>query len=244
MRGTEQEVDLGQSTSFTGTGPLRWRVGAGWLVLGGGGSWRANETGDVDAAALGWADLDRPVAVVPTAGMATDEAEALLEYYADLGGPNGYVVPIFDATGAQWQENCHLLAEAGLIYLADGPDTLGLVRALRASPALEGTARAFEAGAVLLGMGAGAAVLGDWVGDQGEQRVEPGLGWLPNIIVTPGFKGIEQTRQLRRLLELKPNCLGLGVPERTALGLGPGGVVENVGPGQVTVVVSGLEVEG
>ncbi len=243
-------MDLGQSTSFTGTGPLRWRAGAGWLVLGGGGSWRANETGDVDAAALGWSDLDRPLAVVPTAGMAIEEAEALLEYYADLGGPNGYVVPIFDATGAQWHENCRLLEEAGLIYLGDGPDSVDLVRAFRTSPALESTARAFEAGAVLLGMGAGAAVLGDWVGDQvvstgqpAEKCVEPGFGWLPNIIVTPRFRGIEQTRQLRRLLELKPNCLGLGVPERTALGLGPGGVVENVGPGQVTVVVSGLEVE-
>ena len=236
--------------SFTGTGPLRWRVGAGWLVLGGGGSWRANETGEVDAAVLGWADLDRPMAVVPAAGMATDDADDLLEYYADLGGPNGYVVPIFDAPAAQWRENCRLLEEAGLIYLGDGPDTLGLARALRASPALESAARAFEAGAVLLGMGAGAAVLGDWVGDQaisvddrGERRVEPGLGWLPNIIVTPRFKGIEQTQRLRRLLELKPNCLGLGVPKATALGLGPGGAVENVGPGQVTVVVSGLEVE-
>jgi cyanophycinase len=214
------------------------------LILAGGGSWRKNETGDVDAAALGWADLDRPLALLPTAGMSTREAEDLLDYYVDLGGPHGYVVPIFDASGAQLMENCRLLEEAGLIYVADGPDTLTLVRALRESPALRAMARAFEEAAVIAGMGAGAAALGAWVEDPNKQdRAEPGLSWLPNVIVAPRFEGAESAHRLRHLLDLKPNCLGLGVPEQTALALGPAGEVENVGPGQVTVVVSGLEVE-
>jgi cyanophycinase-like exopeptidase len=176
--------------------------------------------------------------------MSTREAEDLLDYYVDLGGPHGYVVPIFDAASAQLMENCRLLEEAGLIYVADGPDPLTLVRALRESPALRAMARAFEEAAVIFGMGAGAAALGAWVEDPGTRdRAEPGLDWLPNVIVTPRFEGAESAHRLRHLLDLKPNCLGLGVPERTALGLGPSGEVENVGPGQVTAVVSGLEVE-
>ncbi len=236
--------------AFTRAGPLQWRSGMGWMVLGGGGSWRADETGDVDAAALGWADLARPLAVVPAAGMSTREAEALLDYYSDLGGPHGYVVPIFDAGGAQLRDNCALLEEAGLIYLGDGPDTPGLVRALRPSPALDAMALAFEAGAVILGMGAGAAALGAWVGDAGQHgpddegdEPEPGLGWVPHVIVAPRFRGAQASHGLRHLLNLKPNCLGLGIPEGTALGLGPSGGVETVGPGEVTVVVSGLEVD-
>jgi cyanophycinase-like exopeptidase len=219
------------------------------LVLAGGGSWRENETGDVDAAALGWADLDRPMAVLPTAGSSTVEAEAVLDYYADLGGPTGYTVPIFDAVGAQLTENCRLLEEAGLIYISDGPETVTLVRALRESPALEAVARAFEQGAVIVGMGAGATALGAWIADTSPQReepgtqAEPGLGWLNNVIVTSHFKGTKAAHQLRDLLSLKPNCLGLGIPDRVALGLGPSGDVENIGPGQVTVVVSGLDVE-
>ena len=244
MRRQDPASDRSRSTSLRRAGPIQWRAGQGWLVLAGGGSWRENETGDVDAAALGWADLDRPLAVLPTAGMSTREAEDLLDYYADLGGPSGYVVPIFDAAGAQLRENCQLLEDARLIYVSDGSDTLNLVRALRESPALEAMARAFEEAAVIVGMGAGAVALGAWVEDpRTEDRAEPGLGWLPNVIVNPRFEGTESAHRLRHLLDLRPNCLGLGVPEQTGLGLGPAGEVENVGPGQVTVVVSGLEVE-
>lgn len=228
---------------LTRAGPLHWRAGAGWLIAGGGGRWREGETEEIDAAALGWADLDRPMAVLPAAG-STAEAEALLEYYVDLGGPHGYVVPIFDASGAQLRESCHLLEDAGLIYVSDGPDTLGLVRALRESPALEALARTFADGAVVLGMGAGATALGAWVADpEAPGHAEPGWGWLPSVILAPHFRGARMADQLRALLNRQPNCLGLGIPEQTALALGPEGQVENVGAGQVTVVVSGLEVK-
>ncbi len=234
--------------SLTRAGPLQWRGGTGWLVLAGGGSWRDNETGDVDAAAMGWADLNRPIALLPTAGRSTMEAEALLDYYVDLGGPNGYVVPIFDAVGAQLPENCRLLEEAGLIYISDGPETVTLVRALRESPAMEALGRAFERGAVVVGVGAGAAALGDWVVDPQPSvseatRAEPGWGWVNNVVVAPHFEGTEVAHRMRALLNLKANCLGLGIPDQVGLGLGPSGEVENVGPGQVTVVVSGLDVE-
>lgn len=234
--------------SLTRAGPLQWRAGAGWMVLAGGGSWRDEETGEVDAAALGWCDLDRPMAVLPTAGSSTNDAEALLDYYADLGGPNGYVVPIFDAAGAQLTENCRLLEDAGLIYVSDGPQTVTLVRAMRESPALSAIARAFERGAVIVGMGAGAAALGTGVldpepGAERAARTEPGLAWLKNVVVGPHFEGTEAAHRLRQLLSLNPDCLGLGIPDKVGLGLGPSGEVENLGPSQVTVVVSGLDVE-
>jgi len=230
--------------NLTQTGPLRWPAGAGWLVLGGGGDWRANETDDIDAAALGWANLDWPMAVLPTAGGSTAQVEALLDHYIDLGGPRGYVVPIFDAAGAQARESRQLLERAGLIYINDGPNPLRLVRALRESPALKAIGRAFEGGAVVVGMGAGAAALGAWIADpHNPKRAEPGLGWLPDVIAAPHFKGSENANELRNLLNLRRNVLGLGIPEQVALALGPRGEVENVGPGQATVVVSGLEVQ-
>jgi len=200
----------------------------------------------VDAAALGWADLDRPTALLPTAGISTAKGEALLDYYADLGGANGYVVPIFDAAGAQYKENCHLLEQAGLIYVSDGPDAVGLARALRGSPVLQAMARAFEDGAVVVGMGAGAIVLGAWLADpDNPKRAEPGWGWLPDVIVEPHFAGTEAAGRLKGLLNAQSASLGhhpmgLGIPERSALALGPAGEVESLGPDQITVVLGGV----
>ena len=235
-------------TSLNRVGPLAWRSGTGWLMLAGGGAWRGGDMDDIHGAALGWADLDRPLAVLPTAGGSPLEAEALLEEFVDLGGPNGYVVPIFDAVGAQQLENCSLLEDAGLIVIDDGPHVVNLVRSLRASPAIDAMAQAFARGAAVLGLGAGASALGEWVGDcessrDQAARAEPGFGWVANVIVAPHFGGIQEDDRLRHLLNLKPNCLGLGVPDGTALSLGPSGEIENVGSGQVTIVVSGLEVE-
>lgn len=236
-------IDEVDRQDLTRAGPLCWRAGAGWLVLAGGGRWEEDETGEVDAAALGWANLDRPVALIPAAGGSTADYEALLDYYVDLGGPAGYIVPVFDAAGAQLVENRRMVEEAGVIYIADGPDTLGLARALRESPTLEAIGQAFDDGAVVIGMGAGAAAMGAWISDpQNPERAERGWGWLPEAVVAPHFEGAETAGQLRSLLELRPDNLGLGIPEQVALALGPEGQVENVGPGKVTVVVSGLEV--
>lgn len=226
---------------LTQAGPLRWRTGAGWLILAGGGRWEESETEEIDAAALGWADLDRPTALLPTAGISIVKGEALLENYTDLGGANGYVVPIFDAAGAQHKENCYLLEQAGLIYISDGPDVLGLVRALRGSPALRALAQAFNDGAAIVGMGAGAIALGAWLADSNSpERAEPGWGWLPDVIIQPYFMGTKSAGQLRNLLNTQSACLGLGIPEQSALALGPAGEVESVGLGQVTVVLGGL----
>lgn len=225
---------------MTQAGPLRWRTGAGWLVLAGGGKWQNDETGEIDAAALGWANLDRPIAVLPTAGSTTAEGEALLEYYADLGGPSGYIVPIFGAADAQSAENCQLLAEAGLVYIADGPDVLSLVKALRESPALEALVYAFAGGAAILGMAAGATALGGWVA---ARQTQPGWGWLPDIVVEPHFVGTEASSRLQNLLNVHANCFGLGIPTGMALALGPDGQVVTVGDGQVTIVVGEVERE-
>lgn len=230
--------------NLTRAGPFRWHAGTGWLVLTGGGDWEANETGDIDTAVLGWANLDQPIAVLPTAGGSTAEHEALLDYYADLGGPHGYIVPIFDAGGAQMAQSCRMLEEAGLIYIGDGPDVLNLARVLRSSPALKAMARAFEAGAVILGVGAGAVPLGAWIADPDDpERAEPGWGWLPNAAIEPHFTRTEAAQSLQSLLALHPGCLGLGIPAGSALAFGPDGQLENIGPEQVTVVVSGLNVE-
>ncbi len=220
---------------MTEAGPLRWVTGAGWLVLMGGGG----VPGAVDRL-LARADFSRPVAVLPTASGSTAWGERILDEYADLGGPRGYVVPVFTPDDAYRGENERLLAEAGLILLEDG-DAPKLARTLRGSPALYGIAEAFARGATIVGMGAGAAPLGEWVLSVDKETNpdgERGWGWIHRGIVIPRFRGAEQEPQLRKWLQRWPGMLGLGIPENVALALGPEGQVETWGEGAVTVVVA------
>jgi cyanophycinase len=227
---------------MTQAGPLHWRTGAGWLVLAGGGRWQTGETGAIDAAVLGWANLDLPIAVLLAAGGSSSDGEALLEYYGDLGGPSGYILPIRSAADAQRAENCRLLAEAGLIYIDDGPDLPGLIQTLRESPALAALGHAFDSGAAVVGIGSGAVALGAWaIAQNAADPILPGWSWLPGIVVEPHFTGTESSNRLRSLLNAHPNCLGLGIPDGVALALGPDGRVETVGEEQVTVVLGKMD---
>lgn len=227
---------------MTQAGPLQWRTGAGWLILAGGGRWQTGETGVVDAAALGWADLDSPIAVLLAAGGSSADGEALLEYYGEMGGPSGYILPIHTRADAQRTENYQPLAEAGLIYIGDGPDLIGLIQTLHESPALAGLERAFDNGAAIVGIGSGAVALGAWAASQEATGQDvAGWGWLPGVVVEPHFTGTESSNRLRSLLSAHPNCLGLGIPDGTALALGPNGRVETLGEGQVTVVLGKID---
>lgn len=224
---------------MTRAGPLLWQTGAGWLVLGGGGHWDLGETGPVDAAALGWADSERPIAVLLSAAGTPTEGEDLLEYYADLGGAAGYVVPIESAADAHDPEYCRLLAQAGLVHLADVPDAVQLVRALWESPALEALLAAFDAGAAIVAQGGATMALGTWLATP-EQPIsgERGLAWVQAAILEPGFAGAASAARLRRMLAAHAGCLGIGIPSRSALALGPDGRVETIGDQQITVVVA------
>ena len=223
---------------MTQAGPLAWRTGAGWLVLVGDGLTGRASSDAVDAAVLGWAIPNRPTAVLLTAGESSAQSEDLLENWADLGGSTGYIIPIATRRDARQIEHGRLIAEAGLIYLGDGTDAIRLCRALQDSPALDAIGQAFENGAPVVAAGTSAIPMGAWVAGPGEHgTLQPGWSWIPRVIIAPHFAAADNAEHLRRLLATHTDCLGLGMPDGTALALGPTGRVETIGAGQATVVV-------
>jgi cyanophycinase len=219
---------------MTQAGPLRWRTGAGWLVLIGGGDWNTTEA--IDRHAIEAMSDETPIAFVPAAGGSPDYGESFLAHYARLDAPPGYVVPIHDAASARDPANVRRLAHAGLIYFGGG-DAQKLVDAILGAPALDAIAAAFAAGAVVVGMSAGAMALAAWgVSSDPGVEVQPGWGWLPNAIVAPHFLA-ERHDALRAALIDHPEKLGLGIPDNVALALGPNGEVQTWGSAQVTVVL-------
>jgi len=203
-------------------GPLRWRDGRGWLVLVGGGK-PENITHILRAAIEAMSD-ESPVVFVPTASAAPDgdhaTSQRIITQIETLGGPAGYVAPIFTHTDATDLRNVRRLAQQ-------------LITALSDTPTLDALAAAYEAGAVVVAAGAAACALG--ARGMCEQEIT-GWGWLPDALICPHFA---EASTLREAVKAHPECLGLGLPQDTALALGPDNQVQTLSASgqQVTVVL-------
>ena len=221
-------------------GGLEWVDGNGWLVLSGGSDERRGETDVIAANALSLANLDRPAVVILSEGTAAD-VEEILEHYVALGGPGGEGVLLSkQADALQDEAFLSLLGEAGLLHLG-GERPLQLAATLHRTRALRLIVQGFATlqGLVIVGESGGAAALGAWVRAAGETTEEaPGLNCVRNGIVSPHFTTTEEARVLRRLLRDHPGFVGLGVPDSTALALGPRGEVETWGEDQIIAVIS------
>ncbi len=208
------------------------RPGRGWLVLVGGTSdkWRGTEA--IDRAAIALLPRDRPIAFVPAAACPPDYGESFLSVYQRLGAPAGYVVPIGDRASACDAANAGLLRRSGLIYFGGG-ETTALLDSMTGTPALEAVAHAYERGAVVVGMSAGAIALsarGVSVG----AGVLQGWGWLSQLLVSvhhaPDRDGLFESALLDH-----PELLGVALPEDAALALGPDGEAEAWGDAEIVI---------
>jgi cyanophycinase len=221
-------------------GGLEWVEGSGWIVLAGGGSIARGELDLITARVLTLANLDRPL-VVLHAGGDGEEAEALVDHYTALGGPGGEAFVVSEMSRSQLDDPdfLALLTEAGILHLS-GANPRALTRTLHNTQALKRIVLGFATlqGLMIVGSGGGAAALGAWVTPPQQPAEEaPGLNFVRTAIVAPHFTRTEEAEALHRLLHKRPGFIGLGIPDGTALGLGPEGEVETWGVGEVTAVV-------
>lgn len=205
---------------------LRWRDGAGWIVLSGGGEVDSASTGDIEAEALARVHAGDPIAYI-WAGSDIERADEHLVALDELGGPTGYLV---DALTEDDDTLRNQLKIAGMIVLGDASDPATLYSALIGA-ALEGISEAHSEGAVVLGSGYGGTVLGSVVG------TGKGLNWVEQAIIVPYYDRPNSAQQLRSLLTQHPTHFGLGLAAGSALALGPNGEVETWGNQQITVIL-------
>jgi cyanophycinase len=211
---------------------LSWRDGAGWLVLIGGTSGRWEATALIDEAAVERMPREGPVAFLPTAACPPDYAESFLRAYASLGARHGYAVPIHDRRTADEPSNAGLLEQASLIYFGGG-ETTHLLAAMTDSRALNAVAMAYERGAVVVGMSAGAIALAER-GLSLSAGVLEGWGWAERLLVSV-HHGPSRHEEFSEAMRDYAGLLAAGIPEETALALGPHGEVEVWGTGEVVV---------
>lgn len=122
---------------------------------------------------------------------------------------------------------------------------------IKFSSALGGTAiaeairRRHQAGMVVAGTSAGAAVLSEHMialGDSGGTprrrlvHMAKGLGLAPTLVIDQHFRRRDRLGRLLTALSYNPGLLGMGVDEDTAAMIEPNGTVTVIGEGSVTIV--------
>lgn len=212
---------------------IRWRQGAGWLVLLGGGELDEGDFDGILSDLIAQTDLFRPPLLIPLAGDA--DGETLLETIQALGGPPGEVLPVLDDGDADDPELARRALDASILILADGDNPLALVSGLHGTELGRALAQAYEAGTSILALGNSAMALGSLVmlsSDSGDMiHVRPGLGWVENAVIEPHFTDLTPQSRLTQVLHYHSDVFGIGLPDRVALALSPAGTVETWGTG-------------
>jgi hypothetical protein len=206
------------------TNVIRWRDGAGWIVLSGGGDFATGETGDLEVEVLARMQAGDHIAYV-WAGGDVETADQHLASLEDLGAPTGYLVDVLTEDDDTIRSQ---LSSAGLIIVGDGSDITNM-RSGVLGAALDGISKAFEDGAIVMGIGRGAALFGSVV--DGQQ----GVDWVQGAIIAPYYNQEGVPEKLTDLLLKQPEAYGLGITAGSGLALGPNGQIEALGDRQVTV---------
>lgn len=218
----------------------------GILGLVGGGEWTAGC--DFDAALLDAAGTDR-VVVLPTAAAFERPERTVLaaaQWFGKLGAEvEGLMVG--GRADAQDGGAAAVVRAARFVYLSDG-SAMHLRAVLRDSKVFAALRAAWEDGAVVVGAGAGAAVLTDPMVDPRGGALTVGLGLVEHLIAVPHFgepsEDAHGEKLHRSVLLAPPGLPVVGVPARTAVLRDPGGTWRAAGVGAPAVYVGGVRVAG
>ncbi len=185
------------------------------------------------------------IAVISTASSLGDEASELyVSLFHAMGVTDVRALRPLTRDEADDAAAVEAIEDASGIFMTGGNQ-------LRLSSVIAGTrlGRAIAArhrgGAIIAGTSAGASALGSHMvafgtgGATPKQRMtqmSAGLGLLPGVLIDQHFEQRNRIGRLLALLALSPALLGIGLDEDTAGLVSPGGVLEVIGKGSVTIL--------
>ncbi|HET9642843.1 MAG TPA: cyanophycinase [Burkholderiaceae bacterium] len=190
--------------------------------------------------------LSDPAIVLVTAGNGDPEHawEAYDRAFGDLGVKRRQMIDLCSREAANDGAAVRQVLEADGIFMT-GSDQKRLVAALGGSAVAEAMRRAFrERGVCLGGTSAGASALSDYMLvpglDDGATQDSPplaaGLGFVQRVVIDQHFSERKRLGRLLTVVAHNPSLLGIGIDEDTALIVEPGGGIEVVGDGAVTLI--------
>lgn len=165
--------------------------------------------------------------------------------FGDLGAQNFEVLPLQERENAFEPQVLEQLQLADGVFMSGG-DQSRLMATLWETPALHALHQAFHfRNCCVGGTSAGAAVMSRHMIAQGPALLRPskdavatdiGLGLLPSAIVDQHFSERQRLARLLSVLAQRPDLLGVGIDEDTALVVERGQAIEVIGQGTVTLL--------
>lgn len=183
--------------------------------------------------------------ITAASGVPQVVAESYRNAFADLGAQDFDVLPLSDRDSAFAPALRENILQADGIFMSGG-DQSRLMAAIWETPVLGALHQAFHFhGACIGGTSAGAAVMSRHMISQGPALLRPrkdaidtdiGLGLLPAAVVDQHFSERRRLARLLSALAQRPDLLGVGIDEDTALVVERGQAIEVIGRGVVTLV--------
>jgi cyanophycinase len=206
----------------------------GWLILIGGGEFSFKETEEIDRFFLSKLTNKR-IAFLPTASGSQEYARHLADYFKRLDSDAELVnVPIFRGRDVRREKSLAQIREAGGVYLGGGV-TNTFVETIKGSPVEHELKEVLERGGAIAAMGASASSLGIVTRDmRSVGSALPAIGLLPETVVETAFDA-RTNEMLKRLMSDPAARIGIGIPPRTALAIGPDRTGQIVGDGSVAL---------
>jgi len=169
------------------------------------------------------------------------------EYHKVFNTLGASSIIILDIASREQANNSVLaqnLEEVDLVFLAGG-DQLRLTSILGGSKVLLAIQNRLEAGALIAGTSAGAAVFSDTMIYEGKSEeglikgrvlTTAGFGFVEKIIFDTHFVTRGRIGRLVQIVTTNPTCVGVGIGEDSGVILKGDGTIETIGTGQVIII--------
>ncbi|MDH3349153.1 MAG: cyanophycinase [Desulfobulbaceae bacterium] len=187
---------------------------------------------------------DAKIVIIPTASMKAETGPNYESVFNDLGIKQSTSLPINTRDDAQSSKYIEEIEKSSGIFLTGG-NQLRLSTILGGTPVAQAIRRSNAAGVHVAGTSAGAAIMPEHMiagGPTGalpnEQGVTlaPGLGLINKLILDQHFSQRNRLGRLLSAVSYNPFATGIGICEDTAAFIGPDGVLDVVGQGNITVI--------
>lgn len=223
----------------------------GRLIAIGGNEDKSNELVVLKRVVQEIGKTDYKVGVITTASEDPElRGKDYHKVFTTLGASLIEILNIKERFQANDKKMAQSLEDVDLIFLTGG-DQLRLTTIIGGSKVLQAIQNRLEAGALIAGTSAGAAVFSDTMIYEGKSEeglfkgsvlTTSGFGFVEKIIFDTHFMARGRIGRLIQIVTTNPTCMGVGIGEDSGVILKGDGVAEVIGTGQV-IIVDGSDIE-